>query len=187
MLLALAVEEASAPTPLPAGAPALSGPLAVVEEEAAKPCPTCRVCRAWRSTTLTMKSQGALSPAGKLRLATKTAMVAGMTTLATAAHTAELLLQVATLPGRWTGAPGAPAPVTLLLQPTAFPWSRVQLPPALQPVQALSAIWAMTTAVIVAMTSSPWMRALRKGWKRPEPGPEVWAGKELGRIGHMIY
>jgi hypothetical protein len=37
MLLALAVEEASAPTPLPAGAPALSGPLAVVEEEAAKP------------------------------------------------------------------------------------------------------------------------------------------------------
>jgi ABC-type sugar transport system substrate-binding protein len=80
-----------------------------------------------------MKSQGALSPAGKLRLATKTAMVAGMT--------------------------------------------------ALQPVQALSAIWAMTTAVIVAMTSSPWMRALRKGWKRPE----VWAEKELGQTGYIIY
>ncbi len=59
---------------------------------------------AWGCTTLTMNGrQGTetLPPARKLRLAKpKIAVVAGTTTLVTVAHKAELLLQLAALPGR---------------------------------------------------------------------------------------
>ena len=79
------------------GGQAVSGPLAVVEVEAAEP---------WRSMALTRPSQ---RPLPRTAPATPTpAMAAGTAAPATAARKAALLLQLAPLPGRWEEASEAP-------------------------------------------------------------------------------